>query len=168
MINLRRATDPDAMSIAAVHVRSWQVGYRGLLPQELLDSLCAEDRASRDRLGSNDPGEPTTIVAEENGICGFATFGPSRDFDDDGVDELYALYVDPPRWREGIGLILIDAARSHLYRRGATEALVWMLATNEGAQQFYLRDGWQVDGGERNEDIWGISTHVIRMRRGLP
>ena len=168
MVTLRSATNADALAIADVHVRSWQVGYKGLLPQEFLDSLRPEDRASQYRLESSDPSEPLTIVAEENGICGFVTFGPSRDTDDKGVGELYALYVDPPRWSEGIGQLLVDAARTQLHKQGQTEALVWMLATNVRAQNFYLRDGWQLDGGERGEDVWGISVHVIRMRRSLP
>jgi GNAT superfamily N-acetyltransferase len=33
--------------VACVHVRSWQAAYRGLLPDEYLDGLRAEDRANR-------------------------------------------------------------------------------------------------------------------------
>ena len=167
MANLRNATKADALAIARVHVRSWKVGYKDLLPQELLDSLRPEDRAPRYRLEPNDPSEPSTIVAEEDGICGFVTFGPSRDADGKGVGELYALYVDPPRWSTGIGQLLVDEARSKLCEQGQTEALVWMLATNVRAQNFYLRDGWQLDGGERDEEIWGTFVHVVRMRRSL-
>jgi len=43
MFTLRSATDADALAIADVHVRSWKVGNKGLLPQEFLDSLHLED-----------------------------------------------------------------------------------------------------------------------------
>jgi hypothetical protein len=33
---LRRAEPGDAMDVARVHVRSWQAGYRGLLPDAIL------------------------------------------------------------------------------------------------------------------------------------
>jgi hypothetical protein len=38
---LRRAEPADAMEVARVHVRSWQVAYRGLLPDAYLDGLRA-------------------------------------------------------------------------------------------------------------------------------
>ena len=44
---LRPAEPVDAMAVARVHVRSWQVGYRGLLPDAYLDGLRAEERAER-------------------------------------------------------------------------------------------------------------------------
>lgn len=36
MLNVRNAVPDNALAVAAVHVRSWQVGYRGLLPQDYL------------------------------------------------------------------------------------------------------------------------------------
>ena len=39
MVTLRDATPADALDIATVHVESWQVGYRGLMPDEVLDGL---------------------------------------------------------------------------------------------------------------------------------
>jgi hypothetical protein len=41
---IRPATAEDAAGIAAVHVRSWQVAYRGQLPDALLDSLSVDQR----------------------------------------------------------------------------------------------------------------------------
>ena len=39
---LRPAEPGDASAVALVHVRSWQAGYRNLLPDEYLDGLRAE------------------------------------------------------------------------------------------------------------------------------
>ena len=36
---IRQATLADADEIGAVHVRSWQSAYKGLLPQQYLDRL---------------------------------------------------------------------------------------------------------------------------------
>lgn len=41
---VRAARTDDALAVAGVHVRSWQVGYRGLLPDAYLDGLRAEER----------------------------------------------------------------------------------------------------------------------------
>lgn len=40
-MELRPALPADALAVARVHVRAWQVGYRGLLPAAYLDSLRA-------------------------------------------------------------------------------------------------------------------------------
>jgi len=89
---LRAAESADAMSVARVHVRSWQSAYRGLLPNEYLDQLRPEDRAERYDFATRDPQRPQTIVAVEAGVIrGFATTAPSRDADLASYGELGAL-----------------------------------------------------------------------------
>jgi hypothetical protein len=41
---VRPARPDDALPVAGVHVRSWQAAYRGLLPDDYLDGLRAEER----------------------------------------------------------------------------------------------------------------------------
>jgi len=55
---LRPAQPADAAAVARVHVRSWQVAYRGLLPDEYLDGLQPEDRAPHYTFGDRGPGRP--------------------------------------------------------------------------------------------------------------
>jgi hypothetical protein len=43
---VRRAEPQDAPAVARVHVASWRQAYRGLLPQEYLDSLSIEARTT--------------------------------------------------------------------------------------------------------------------------
>ena len=103
-MQLRRAEPDDAMAVARVHVRSWQVAYRRLLPDDYLEQLRPEDRAKTYDFASLDPLKPRTIVAMEEGIIlGFATTMPSRDADLPEHGELCAIYVDPDRWGQGIG-----------------------------------------------------------------
>jgi len=94
-LQIRPAEPDDALAVARVHVRSWQVAYRTLLPDEYLDGLRPEERAGRYVFGSLDPLTPATIVASEAGaIRGFATTAPARDADVPDHGELWALYVD--------------------------------------------------------------------------
>ena len=46
---VREATVDDAEAIGSIHVRAWQAIYRGVMPDEYLDGLRAEDRAGRAR-----------------------------------------------------------------------------------------------------------------------
>jgi len=165
---LRLAEPDDALPVARVHVRSWQVAYRGLLPDEYLDQLHPEDRASRYDFTHIDPLKPRTIVAADGAaILGFATTMPSRDEDLVGYGELCALYVDPELWARGIGRALVSAARAHLFEAGFRNALLWVLAGNLRATRFYEGDGWIADGHQRTESMWGVTVNEIRYLRGF-
>ena len=165
---LRPAEPADAMAVARVHVRSWQVAYRTLLPQEYLDQLRPEARAQRYDFTHQDQSKPFTIVATEGEeICGFATTMPSRDSDLPEHGELCALYVDPERWGRGIGAALIAAARSRLAKSGFQNALLWVMHGNTRAARFYQIDGWVSNGERRTDTVWRVTVEEVRYRREL-
>jgi GNAT superfamily N-acetyltransferase len=165
---LRSATREDSLAVAQVHVRSWQVAYRDLLPAEYLDQLRPEDRAKRYELGAADPSKPSTIVAVEGGvIVGFATVAPARDHDARSSGELCALHVDPEQWGQNIGRALIHQARCSLIKLGFHDAVLWVMMGNTRAARFYGRDGWEPDGFRRTASVWGTSVDEIRYRRPL-
>jgi len=165
---LRPAVPDDALAVAGVHVRSWQVGYRGLLPDAYLTGLRAEDRAQRYTFGSSDPSQPATWVAVmEDAIRGFATTRPASDPDAAGKGELAGLYVDPDWWGRGIGQALLTAARGRLVELGFHSAILWVLDGNERARRFYAADGWITDGVHRVQDIWAVNAGEARYSRRL-
>jgi GNAT superfamily N-acetyltransferase len=166
MAEIRVAVAADAMEIAQVHVRSWQRGYRGLLPEDYLNGLRPEDRAARYNFDDHAPGGAVSVVALEMGtICGFAVSGPARDDDATDQGEVLALYVDPNYWRRGIGRLLMKDARARLRTRGFAEAVLWALAGNDRGQAFYRADGWTPDGNTRTDEIWGARVDELRYRR---
>src|SRR6266571_8503701 len=96
--NIREAVIGDAGALAAVHVRSWQHAYRGLLPDSLLDGLDIDQRAASWRriLGNPAPISTTLVADVEGATAGFCSAGPSRDEDATrGTGEIFALYDDP-------------------------------------------------------------------------
>jgi len=167
---IRGAKPEDALGVAVVHVRAWQVGYRGLMPDGYLDGLRPEDRAAKYTFGDTRPERPATIVAVDDSekICGFAATGPARDADAARAGELMALNVDPDVWGHGIGRLLIAEARERLRARGHADAILWTMEGNDRAERFYRADGWTPDGTRRTEEIWGISASERRFRRALP
>lgn len=166
---IRPAGPADALAVAQVHVRSWRVGYRGLLPDTYLDALKPEDRARRYTFGDTDPLKPATLVALADGVIrGFATTMPSQDRGGAAKGELAGLYVDPEQWGRGIGTLLLTEVLAHLAAQGCSSAELWVLAGNTRAQHFYERHGWQVDGVTRNQEIWGIAVQESRYTRRLP
>lgn len=165
---IREPTPQDAIAVARVHVRAWQAAYRGLLPDEHLDALRAEERAARYGFGASGADAPRTLLAVEGAaIRGFATTGPSRDEDAQGLGELYALYVDPDCWSAGVGGALHERCLRHMREHGYGEAILWVLSGNEQAERFYRARGWRHDGACRWEEPYGVRSHVIRYRRAL-
>jgi len=162
---IRAARPEDALDVARVHVRAWQVGYRGLLPDEYLNSLRPEERAARYAFADPNADRPFTIVAVAQGsIAGFATTLQSSDVPHYG--EVGALYVDPDRWRQGVGQALIARAREHLAQR-FEQAALWVLEGNSLASCFYLRDGWICDDVWREEIRSGARMRSVRWSRRL-
>jgi ribosomal protein S18 acetylase RimI-like enzyme len=165
-MHLREARPEDAAAVAVVHVRSWQAGYRGLVPDAYLDRLRPEDRAPHYTFGDPDPSQPATVVAVDGrAILGFATTRPSPD--DPRSGELTALYVDPDHWDRGVGRALLEDARTRLTDHGFGQARLWVFAGNDRAERFYQRDGWTPDGRRREDEVWGVAVAEIGYRRSL-
>lgn len=168
MIHVRQAVAGDELAVAQAHVRSWQVGYKGLLPQDFLDAIRPEDRASRYGFQHMDPAGPFTQVAVDGDtICDHVTTGSCRDQDLQGGGEIWAIYVDPSRWNGGIGRLLIDAGCDHLSRQGHHVASLWVLSANVRARRFYELAGWQWDGSHRTDAIGDNTVDEVRYQRVL-
>lgn len=169
MLTVRPATSEDAADVASVHVRSWKVAYRGLLPDQYLDDLRPEDRMAHYTLGSSDPDLPSTLVAVVDGVIrGFVTTGPCADAEGSAMGEVLALHVDPRSRGIGIGRRLITDARAALSQRGFVEAVLWVLAGNTRAERFYRADGWLPEGRRRTHEVWSVVIEESRYRRPLP
>ncbi|HEY3814197.1 MAG TPA: GNAT family N-acetyltransferase [Caulobacteraceae bacterium] len=152
--------------MARVHVRSWRAAYWDLLDRSMLMRMDPETRARRYTFAEG--ARHRTLVAEDAGvIVGFATTAASMDADVPGWGELSALYADPDHWGEGVGRLLIDAAREHLKAQGFQDAVLWVLEGNTRAERFYRRDGWLFDDLHRRERMWGFWVNTVRYRRTL-
>jgi RimJ/RimL family protein N-acetyltransferase len=101
-LQIRPALLDDAASIATIHVEGWQEAYRGLMPQNYLNSLNISERQQlwQKRLDSPKSDQKTFVIETKNEVQGFSSFGRSRDFSDLG--EIYAIYIAPDWWRHGL------------------------------------------------------------------
>ncbi len=155
---MRRAVREDAAAIAAIHMRTWQAAYRGLLSDELLDGLSVSQRETfwREALAGEHPGS-VLVAAGDGAVVGFcAVAAPSRDADAaERVAEIAAIYVDPDIWRVGVGRALMEVALADLRAGDWHSVTLWVLAENHQARDFYARFGFEPDGAETTHERSG-------------
>lgn len=148
MLEVRPIEEGDVDAVADVHVESWRVAYRGILPDDLLDDPSFRqarlDRWRSRRFDGRPPGTATLVAVTDGVVVGFADTGPEHDADDrpTGAGELFAFYLHPRAWGTGPARPLMAAAVDELRRGAFAEAVLWVFRDNPRARAFYARTGW--------------------------
>jgi len=130
--SIRLAVPEDARAIATIHVEASQAAYRGIIPDEFLNSFSIDRRESewRQRLLRGNAG--TWVAQEAGAIVGWILAAASRDTDAGAsTGEIWAVYVLPGYWGRRIGRLLCETAVRHLLTEGFTEVTLWVLTDNE-------------------------------------
>jgi GNAT superfamily N-acetyltransferase len=172
-VTIRPATMHDATAIADVHVRSWQAAYRGMMPGDYLDRLDPADRLPLWRRLLADPDRSRAdvlVAAGDDGICGFSSFGPTRDEDEDPgrVADVRAIYLAPGSMGHGVGRVLMTASVERLVRMGYEQVTLWVLDVNERARRFYEVARFRADGASKLDERDELHLTEVRYRRPLP
>ena len=141
-MSVRNATVADAKEIAQINIAGWKRAYRGLLADELIDSLSIEEGIPRQQAILSPSSEDYFVFEEEGKVLWFCVFGSSRLEEFPQVDcELLAIYVEPSEKGRGIGRQLIQATLEELNKRGKKTMLVQVLAENHPSVAFYKKLG---------------------------
>lgn len=143
-MKIRIGDEKDIPAIAAIHVAGWQAAYGGFVDQDYLDSLSAGQREA-DWRGWMESGESETLIAEIGGtIAGFITYGRTKTpppgdskIRPQYPAEIYALYILPDYWRQGVGSALMGAAAQKMQDKKWGGACLWVLDGNNRAKSFY-------------------------------
>lgn len=164
MNTARRATPEDSKRIAEIQVEGWQAAYRGIIPDDYLDSLDSEKRSSIwNQLIGDECGE-VCVAVTDNAVTGFCHLIPSRDADSEGAFEIAAIYVDPKAWRQGYGSSLCEVALQSAFLHGSPWVTLWVLAENHLGRRFYEAMGFFPDGVTKSEELRGLTLEEVRYR----
>ena len=162
-MTVRLATSLDALAIAAVRTPAWQAAYRGILPPAYLARL--------ERTLARAWPEGTWVAEDERGeLAGYlsSTSGhPALPAPAPELVEIQELYVDPRRWRRGIGGELLAVALASFAARGAREAFLWVLEANLGARRFYETQRFRLAPPGKLVRVEGASIPAVRYVRRL-
>jgi ribosomal protein S18 acetylase RimI-like enzyme len=167
---IRPAELDDSDAIGNVHVRAWQGAYRGVMPDEYLDGLRAEDRATmwRGYFAVPRPDHQLTVVVHAGEVVGFAASGPEAgESARSDVGELYAINLDPSSWGKGFGRALLREVTEALATAGYGSAVLWVAPQNTRARSLYESEGWIDDDSAKEQEVLGVTVSEIRYRRAL-
>jgi ribosomal protein S18 acetylase RimI-like enzyme len=141
---LRDAGPADAARIAALHAASWQVAYRGILPDAYLDHECAAERQRywHARLVAPQPGGFVMLAEQADALLAFLAVWPDPDGRYDAL--LDNLHVAPEARGRGLGRTLLGAAAARLQAQRRRSLTLWVFDANIAALDFYRRLGAEV------------------------
>ena len=168
-IQVRFATLQDAPAVAALHVNACRAAYAGQVPDTHWDATPMPKRVSFWK-EAIEFGEPQVMVAvADREIVGFVGFDRSRDpKSKNTTGEIWAIYADPDRLGEGVGLALWDAAREGLLEEDCTDVTIWVPLLNERTVRFHELAGFKREmNTARTVPFGAVKVEEVRMKRSL-
>ncbi len=136
---IRRGNLSDAPALSEIFRLTWSQAYLGIIPHLHLDSMIR--RRGTDWWRSTiKSGNGVLVLQVAGNIAGYATLGAARARGEQ-EGEIYELYVTPTHQGLGFGELLFEACRHQLDTRQLSGLIVWALADNARATEFYWRRG---------------------------
>ena len=167
MLEIRLAQRAELARIAEIHVTSWRVAYRGLIPAEILDSLSIENRLSAWQRWYEAQGSHLWAAYRDGHMLGFARLQPAPPSEElpPKFGELTHLYLDPAAYGSGVGRSLFRHAVGSAREASLAGLALWVLEENSRARVFYEREGLVTDGSRQTRPEWlGEGVHEVRYR----
>ena len=159
MLEIRRfAETDDADEISRIYAQSWKTAYRGMIPDDYLDSL--SDRRWSPHVKADS--KRLLLAVEEGKPVGVSTYCAARDEKMRGWGEIISLYLLPSHFHKGIGTKLFAAAVEALREEGFCNIYLWVLDKNETARAFYRKNGFICSGDVNADNIGGRAVNELR------
>ena len=148
----------DKMTISRIYEESWKYAYKGIIPQDYLESL-PEGRWVANLENSNGG----TLVCVDNGrIVGTSSFCESRFNQFKGWGEIISIYLLPDYMGRGFGKALFHSVIVELKKMGYRNIFLWVLEKNLRARKFYEKEGFSMSDEYLDDNIGGKDVREIR------
>ena len=81
--------------------------------------------------------------------------------------EIYAIYVLPDFWNQGIGQELLDGAERKVEDNNFIAITLWVLEKNALGRRFYEARGFRLDAARKEETIGGLLLTELRYEKKM-
>ena len=139
LIKIRSATLEDSEALTAVFREGWRYAYTGIIPTMYLEKMIRERDEAWWR-GTITKDRNLLVLDVGDVVAGYATCGRSRG-SHSYQGEIFEIYLALVYQGIGLGEYLFEACRTRLDDRHLNGLIVWALADNVTASDFYWRRG---------------------------
>ena len=143
VISIRTARPGDEAGIARVHDAAWRDAYRGVIPGRELERMIQRRGPTWWRQAIMG-GTRLMVLDFADHIAGYASYGRNRMPQLAYNGEIFELYLAPEYQGGGLGRRMFETARTDLAAHGYGTFVVWALAGNERAVDFYQKLGGSI------------------------
>lgn len=159
------ASQAQLKETSLIFKKTWQKAYQNVLPKNELKNL--DEKIWQKSLLQ--AGRHNLLALKQEKIVGVVSYGPRRDHSElkENVGEVYSLYVLPAFQHQGIGHELLTRVETDLSKLGYQKVILWVLANNVSAQNFYLKHGWRESKIGRQETILGKPMQLLQFEKSL-
>ena len=161
MVIRRLRADDDRNALSRIYEESWRFAYKGIIPQDYLDSIPKGQWAA----SADKPNISSLILTENGEMVGTASFCPSRFEDMAGWGEIVSIYLLPNFMGKGYGKMLFAEAVRGLEEVGFRDIFLWVLEENTNARRFYERQGFVPSGKYLDDNIGGKPLREMQYVR---
>lgn len=161
-IRIIRALPEHAEEIGYVHYTAWEETYRGLIPDEVLDSRSLEKCVAQSKAY---PDERLVLLDGER-VVGFACYCErARDFTgrSEEASEIAAFYLLRSHQGHGYGRALMERCLGLVSRE---KVILYVLKGNEQAIGFYRHMGFRETGRTLTQEADQICELEMMLERG--
>jgi ribosomal protein S18 acetylase RimI-like enzyme len=155
LISIRTARPGDEVGIARVHDTAWRDAYLGLIPGRELERMIQRRGPVWWRQAIMG-GTRLMVLDFNERVAGYASYGRNRMPALSFSGEIFELYLAPEYQGAGLGRRMFEAARGDLAAHGYLSFVVWALAGNDRAVEFYRRLGGNIV--RRAPERFGMET----------
>jgi ribosomal protein S18 acetylase RimI-like enzyme len=167
---VRRALGTDTETVARIHVASWNVSYRGIMPDDVIARTDLKYRTAYWAARIADQEWPVFLTEANREGVAFCHMILTKDPDDDPqrVGHITSLHVLPQLRALGYGRALLELVFKEFRQRGIAEVTLWVLEENTKARQFYEKHGFRLDGGRKMYPQTTVPEVRYRIRLPVP
>lgn len=141
---IRKAVAGEEHEIVCVNVAAWQTSLRGIVADDFLNSLSADNTKMYGNL-MQDVLDGRCVVAVKDGkIIGFCSFGAARDNDFAQSGEIYFFYLLKEFQKQGIGRKIYQKAKDILADLGYQSLIIECLSNNPSCSFYAALGGEKV------------------------
>ncbi len=151
----------DRLSVSNIYEEGWKFAYRGIVPQDYLDSI----PPGRWVPYLDQDGVHSLMMTEDGKLIGTSSYSRSRTAQFHDFGEIISIYLLPEYMGRGYGRLLLEAAVKELEKLGYEDIFLWVLAENRNARKFYERCGFTPTQHYMYHEIGGKKLQEIQYCR---